>query len=85
MVVEVPWGGHPGQVHNFYDMDIPFIMDYVGKAKTEAGFQEWADSWVYGPKSHDDYLNKLGASRLEKLRAIPPFGYRPRPKGGTRS
>jgi glutaconate CoA-transferase subunit A len=85
MVVEVPWGGHPGQVLNFYDMDIPFLMDYVGKAKTEAGFKEWADSWVYGLKGHDDYLNKLGASRLEKLRAIPPFGYRPRPKGGTQS
>ncbi|MGI6488705.1 MAG: hypothetical protein ACOX2B_10435 [Syntrophothermaceae bacterium] len=29
MVVEVPWGGHPGQVYNFYDMDIPFLQDYA--------------------------------------------------------
>ncbi|MGI6488704.1 MAG: hypothetical protein ACOX2B_10430 [Syntrophothermaceae bacterium] len=27
-------------------------------------------------------MDKLGASRLEKLRAIPPYGYVPRSKGG---
>ena len=27
MIVEVPWGGHPGQVYNFYDMDIPFLKN----------------------------------------------------------
>ena len=84
MVVEVPWGGHPGQVYNFYDMDIPFMMDYVNKAKTDEGFKKWADEWIFGVKNHEGYLNKLGAARLEKLRALPPYGYRPRTKGGAK-
>jgi glutaconate CoA-transferase subunit A len=83
MIVEVPWGSHPGQLLNFYDMDIPFLMDYVGKAKTAEGFKTWADNWIYGLKDHEAYLDKLGASRLEKMRSLPPFGYRPRKKGGA--
>jgi glutaconate CoA-transferase subunit A len=84
MVVELPWGAHPGQLLNFYDMDIPFLTEYVGKARTEEGFREWADSWVFGVKDHMEYLDKLGASRLEKIRALPPFGYRPRMRGGSK-
>ncbi|NPV91377.1 MAG: CoA transferase subunit A [Firmicutes bacterium] len=84
MVVEVPWGGHPGQVYNFYDMDVPFMMNYAGRAKTAEGFEEWANAWIFGVKDHFEYLDKLGASRLEKLRAIPPYGYRPRVRGGMR-
>ncbi len=82
MVVEVPWGGHPGQVYNFYDMDIPFLQDYAARCATEEGFQQWADEWIFDVKDHEGYLDKLGASRLEKLRAIPPYGYVPRSKGG---
>lgn len=78
MIVEVPWGAHPGQVYNFYDLDIPFIQNYTTKGTTEEGYQEWADTWIFGCKDHDEYMDKLGASRLDKLRAIPPFGYRPR-------
>jgi glutaconate CoA-transferase subunit A len=78
MVVELPWGSHPGQLMNFYDMDIPFLRDYVGRSRTQEGYNEWMDSWVFGVKNHLGYLDKLGASRLEKIRAIPPFGYRPR-------
>jgi len=84
MVVELPWGAHPGQLYNFYDMDVPFILDYMGKARTEEGFKQWADTWVYGVKNQDEYLNKLGASRLEKMRALPPYGYRPRTRGGAK-
>jgi len=84
MVVEVPWGAHPGQVYNYYDMDIPFLMEYAKKALTQQGFEEWADEWIFSVKDHYGYLNKLGAARLEKLRAIPPFGYRPRMRGGMK-
>jgi glutaconate CoA-transferase subunit A len=78
MVVEVPWGGHPSQVQSFYDVDVAFIRDYVHKAKSGSGFLEWVDGWIIKIGSRDEYLNKLGASRLESLRAIPPYGYRPR-------
>ena len=78
MVVEIPWGGHPSQVQSFYDVDIAFIRDYVKMAKSDSGFIEWVDEWIFTIGSQDEYLEKLGASRLENLRAIPPYGYRPR-------
>lgn len=84
LVVEVPWGGHPGQVYNYYDMDLAFLMEYVTRARTEEGFKQWADDWIFSVKDHWGYLDKLGASRLEKLRAVPPYGYRPRVRGGIR-
>ena len=77
-VVEIPWGGHPSQVQSFYDVDIAFIRDYVKMAKSDSGFHEWVDEWIFKIRSRDEYLDKLGASRLENLRAIPPYGYRPR-------
>lgn len=80
MVVEVPWGGHPSQVQDFYDIDMPFIKKYVAAAKSDDGFNRWMEEWVYGIGSWNQYLDKLGASRLQRLRAIPPFGYRTRGK-----
>ncbi len=78
MVVEIPWGGHPSQVPGCYDTDISFIRDYVAAAKTEEGFEKWAGEWIYGVTSRDQYLDKLSASRLEKLRVPSPVGYRSR-------
>lgn len=80
MVVEVPWGGHPSQVTGFYDIDIPFIRNYVSLARSDAGFEAWVKEWVFNIRSREEYLNKLGAIRLESLRSIPPYGYRPRTK-----
>jgi len=80
MVVEVPWGGHPSQVQNFYDIDIPFIKDYISSAKTEEGFARWIDEWVTGIGCWDEYLDKLGTCRLQGLRTAPPYGYRQRVK-----
>jgi len=78
MVVEIPWGGHPSQVQGFYDVDMAFIRDYVKMAKSDSGFQQWVDEWVLNIESHDSYLDKLGAGNMERLRSIPPYGYRPR-------
>lgn len=84
MVVEVPWGAHPGQVYNCYDMDIPFLQEYSLSCTTQEGFDQWAAAWIFLENGHDGYLDKLGASRLEKLRAVPPYGYVPRSKGGLK-
>jgi len=78
MVVEVPWGGHPSQVQSFYDVDMAFIQEYARMAKSDLGFREWVDEWILNIRSRDEFLDKLGAGRLESLRSIPPYGYRPR-------
>ncbi|MEQ8175906.1 MAG: CoA-transferase [Syntrophomonadaceae bacterium] len=83
LVVELPWGAHPGQVYNAYDMDIAFLQEYARSCATQEGFDKWAEVWIFNENGHEDYINKLGASRLEKLRARPPYGYVPRSKGGV--
>lgn len=78
MVVEIPWGGHPSQVPDCYDTDIPFIRDYVASARTASAFESWVQEWILEPASRDQYLDRLGAARLERLRASSPLGYRSR-------
>lgn len=78
LVVEIPWGAHPSQVQGFYDVDIPFIRTYAEAARTVEGGINWLEEWVHGVGDRNAYLDKLGATRLWRLRAIPPYGYRPR-------
>lgn len=78
MVVEVPWGGHPSQVHGCYDTDISFIREYAASARQEETFEQWVQEWVFDINTRDQYLDKLGAARLEGLRASKPWGYRSR-------
>lgn len=78
MIVEVPYGAHPSLVPNHYDLDLEFIKQYQAAAKTKAGFDRWADEWVYSIKSQTDFIQKLGAAKLQKLRTVEPFGFSPR-------
>lgn len=78
MVVEVPWGGHPSQVPGCYDTDIAFIREYATSARHEQAFEQWVKEWVLDVDSREQYLDKLGAARLESLRSVEPWGYRSR-------
>lgn len=83
-IVELPWAAHPTGAYGFYDVDGAFIREFASASKTEEGFQAWVDEWVYGVKDHDEYLNKLGFSRLEKLRANSYHKYSTKVKRGAR-
>ena len=48
---------------------------YNVESKTEENFNAFLDEWVYGVKDHEEYLNKLGATRLIGLKNVPGFGY----------
>jgi glutaconate CoA-transferase subunit A len=78
MIVEVPWGAHPSVVSHYYDLDIEFIIDYVKRASTQEDLEEWLEEWVFSVENHEGYLNKLGIERLESLRAVKGYGFRPR-------
>jgi glutaconate CoA-transferase subunit A len=74
-VVHAPYGAHPSQCYNYYDYDNPFLRMYDGASKTEESFAAFVKEWVYDVPDHDAYLDKLGASRLLKLRSVPGLGY----------
>ena len=74
-VVLAPHGAHPTACRYFYDYDPGFLNDYRRAARDDAAWDEWLDEWVYGPAGHDEYVTKLGAERLARIKADPVHGY----------
>lgn len=74
-VVHVPYGAHPSQVFGLYDYDKEFYLDYDAAGHKDELFQRFLNEWVYGPKNHEEYLEKLGVARLLKLKVVPGVGY----------
>lgn len=74
-VVHTPHGAHPSQCYNYYDYDADFLRTYDKVSKTDEDFKNFVDEWAYAPKSHEEYLNKLGATRLINTKVVPGLGY----------
>ena len=74
-VVHAPHGAHPSQVYNYYDYDKEYYIAYDKASKTDEDFKAFLDEWVYGTKTNEEYLDKLGVTRLLKYKNVPGFGY----------
>ncbi len=72
-IVEAPFGGHPGGLYapglpvDSYGEDIPFWI--AARDATRGDFDSWVRHWVLEPGSHEQYLERLGPSKLEWLRS----------------
>jgi glutaconate CoA-transferase subunit A len=66
-VCEVPWGAHPAPVQGYYGLDNRLYLDYAKATKTPQGTKKWLSEWIYEPKNHQAYLDKLGPERLAGL------------------
>jgi len=82
-VVHAPYGAHPSQCYNYYDYDGQFLKDYDRISKTEEDFNQFIQTWAFDVKSHEGYLNRLGAERLISKRVVPGLGYAPKDKEGA--
>jgi acyl CoA:acetate/3-ketoacid CoA transferase alpha subunit len=71
-VVHAPFGSHPGEMVYAYAADEPLVDEAVEKSRTEEGMRAYLDRWVYGPGSHEAYLDLVGRDRLEALRRAAP-------------
>lgn len=74
-VVLAPYGAHPSQCYNYYDYDNPFLKVYDVASKTQEDFEAFMKEWCFDLKNHEEYLNKLGATRLLNLNVIKGLGY----------
>lgn len=74
-VVHAPYGAHPSQCYNYYDYDGEYLKNYDKVSKTDEDFKTFTKEWIYDLKNHDEYLNKLGATRLINLKVVPGLGY----------
>jgi len=74
-IVECPWGGYPSAVPYYYDYDAPFMRGMDAASRNPEDMKKWLDEWVYGPKSWDEVMIKVGAKRMLELKADSTTGY----------
>ena len=77
-VCHVPFGAHPYAVYNYYDYDPRHLKRYHDSAENDEQFKQFLDQYIYGVKTHAEYLEAAGGKvRLDSLKADPAYGYRP--------
>jgi glutaconate CoA-transferase, subunit A len=71
-IVHAPFGAYPGDMCYHYDRDDQHIRDYIAASKTEEGAQEYLKKYVHDLDNHSQFLEVIGADRLEdcKQRAL---------------
>lgn len=74
-IVKIPYGAHPTAVYTCYDYDPKHLNLYKKVADDDRTFKEYLDEWVYGVKSHEEYLEKIGSTNLLQIKANPVLGY----------
>ena len=68
-VVEAPFGSHPGEMPYYYWRDEEHLSWYVEASKSEETTQEYLQKWVWGVKSHEEYLNQVGNKKLDLIKS----------------
>lgn len=72
-VVHCPFGAHPFFSQRRYVMDRVHVKAYLGAARSlidgsdPAGWDGYLETFVFGPASHGDYIDTVGAERLKTL------------------
>ncbi len=69
-IVEVPYGAHPNSCIQVYDQDREHLGLYAKMARDPKEFKKYLDKYVYGVKSHMDYLKLIGVEALVKIRFV---------------
>jgi glutaconate CoA-transferase, subunit A len=80
-VAAVPFGAHPSPVQGYYNRDNSFYQEYHRQTKTRQDYEAWLEHWVTGTKDHLEYLQRLGAVRLQAL-AVKKHAYAARTEFG---
>ena len=66
-VVHEPWGAHPSPVVGYYGRDHAAFSQYHEQSRTLEDFERWLARWVLGVRDRTEYVNQLGACRVEAL------------------
>jgi glutaconate CoA-transferase subunit A len=68
---------HPTACYGYYDYDPIHFNLYREMASDDKTFRQYLNEYVFGVKSHGNYLDKIGKDRLSQIKADPRVGYRP--------
>ena len=66
-VAAVPFGAHPSPVQGYYNRDNAYYQEYHRQTKTREQYEAWLNHWVTGAKDRMEYLQRLGADRVQGL------------------
>jgi glutaconate CoA-transferase, subunit A len=66
-VLHEPWGAHPSPVQGYYGRDHAFFSQYHEQSRQLEDFEHWLERWVGGVTDRREYMNRLGACRVETL------------------
>ncbi len=66
-VVHEPWGAHPSPVQGYCGRDHAFFSQYHEQSRELADYENWLARWVAGVANRREYINLLGACRIEAL------------------
>ena len=67
-VVEEPFGAHPSYVQGYYNRDNAFYLEWDAISRDPAKTAAWLDEWVYKVADRSQYLSKLGAQTVARLK-----------------
>jgi glutaconate CoA-transferase, subunit A len=70
-VVHEPWGAHPSYAQGYYDRDNAFYLEWDPISRDEERLGAWLREWVHGVAGRAEYVEKLGADRVARLRPGP--------------
>jgi glutaconate CoA-transferase subunit A len=65
-LVPVPYGAYPHECYGRYDAEVAHFSEYVAgiEARGAAAVTEYLQRYVYGPATHEAYLELFGAEML---------------------
>lgn len=67
-VVEAPFGSHPGEMCYLYQRDEEQIREWVEAARQPETTHAYLEKYIYSVNNHQEYLEKIGHSRLAQIR-----------------
>jgi glutaconate CoA-transferase subunit A len=70
-VVHEPFGAHPSYAQGVYDRDNDFYLKWDVLSRDAVQVNAWLDEWVYGLVGRAEYVQKLGAQTLARLKPAP--------------
>jgi glutaconate CoA-transferase, subunit A len=81
-VVHEPFGAYPSPLQGFYARDHDFFARYHTETRTVEGTRDWLRQWVLEPGDWKGFLARVGAARLDAIRAKTPRPSLPVDLGG---
>jgi len=66
--VEDPWSAHTSYAQGYYERDNEFYIEWDKFSMEKDTLEKYLDEWVYGVENRAEYVEKLGADKLMKLK-----------------